>query len=356
VSKWRIPALVLLALIALPVVAIGPEYWSPRSASQQPPPGGSRRSEQEIVASSERNPQDSNGTDTSPAKVSAPAESPSAPSGRAGGSEESVPASHEPKNNSSYAKDNLDAQQRMALAADRIVLLTVLQTIIGLLGTAAVIGALIWTIRGTKSAIAQAKAAVDSNELLRATHIAEIRPWLTLEVKPSKLYYNVNGLNLTVICRVRNIGHSPAKNVWIDTRLHAPAIGIEFSFNPLVIQTSAVAAVKARPDAPFGSLLFPDQTLRLQISMSIGRGEIERLTKEVQFLSLHMMAVVDYGFVVDASRHQTACLYDIQRTDRPRPESAEKNRAPNAVFIDEGDIAAEDLVIRPSIIAPAYAD
>lgn len=158
------------------------------------------------------------------------------PSVASSGTVESLASNKEIGDNGHYANENLAAQLRMAKAAERSLCLSIIQTIIGLVGTAAVIGALFWTIKGTKSAIAQSNAAIEANNLLRITHVAEIRPWLTLDVNPSKLFYNVNGLNLTVIFTVSNIGHSPARNVWIDGALRAPAIGIDSQFNGNDIQ------------------------------------------------------------------------------------------------------------------------
>lgn len=207
-----------------------------------------------------------------------------------------------------------------------------------------------------KGALMQAEAAVEGNKLLRDAHVAEVRPWVTLDIVPKSLHYNVNGLNFVVLFTVKNIGNTPATNVWIDTDLHAPDFGSVDPFIPANIQSAAVTRAKERIDRRLGSLVFPGRTLQWEVTTVMGKDELDRLTKEVEFIQLHLMAVASYGFVNDPTRRITSSMFEVRRSDRPRPESATKNRSQSAIFVDEGDIGASDLIAWPSLTAPPYAD
>lgn len=257
---------------------------------------------------------------------------------------EAIAANSEHREKDKREIEDLAAQKRMADAAEWVVALTVLQTVIGFFGTLAVIGALIWTIRGTKSAIAQAAAADENNQLLRQSHLAEVRPWVDINAVPIGLSYNEAGLSLKIRYTVSNIGHSPASNVWIEAHLYAPAILLE-NFNPGAFQNDQLAAAKERQNMQLGSLVFPGKGFIQEHHLSISHDELKRITQKSDFLLLSVLAIVSYRFVFDGSIHHTALTLEIKKRDRNL-----------VVCLKDGDLGAAELMLGDSIMASAYAD
>lgn len=213
----------------------------------------------------------------------------------------------------------------------------------------------VWQLRLIRASLKDAKVAADAarvaadattqaNKLSKDIFVSTERPWVTADIAVGgPLQYNVNGLNITLLFMLKNIGHSPATNVSVDLRLVAPAIGIDAIYNPTATLREMVAQSKSRPLAPWGHLLFPSEPLNQQISTTIGKDELARITQKAEFIHLTAIGCITYGFVFDAGLHHTGFILDIRRSDTPRPESTAKNRHPAAIFPDEGDIAAEEL-------------
>lgn len=211
------------------------------------------------------------------------------------------------------------------------------------------------TRRSLEQTQRQAEAATQANELLRVAHITEQRPWVKVEARiGGDLFYNVNGLNVTIRYQLKNIGHSPALNTWIDTEIFAPAITVDPPYNPVALQANAVHSAKQKPQVPFGYLVFPGDTIIQDISMSLGKDELARITQKVNFVSISIISVVGYSTVFDSRRRHTALLLELRRTGNPK--AAERNRAPDAVIVDDGDIPANQLKLMRSPVVPEYAD
>jgi hypothetical protein len=59
---------------------------------------------------------------------------------------------------------------------------------------------------------------------------------------------------------------------------------------------------------------------------------------------------------LDTEVHQTGFMFEVRRSDRPRPESIEKKRSSITIFPDEGDIPENDIRLVRSIFDGGYAD
>jgi hypothetical protein len=203
-----------------------------------------------------------------------------------------------------------------------------------------------------------AKAASDANQLNRANFVATQRPWLTAAniAVGGPLFYNVNGANFTLQFVVKNVGHSPATHVWIETRVAAPAPGVDTNFDPRVFQQTLLDEMKTRPPLPFGVTIFPGDTITQNIQVSIPAEELKRVTQKIESIHPMIIGAIEYGFVFEDGRHRTGFIVEVRRSDRPRPESDAKKRYPGAIFPDEGDIPAADLQLIRSILGGEYAD
>jgi hypothetical protein len=211
-----------------------------------------------------------------------------------------------------------------------------------------------------QSAIAaqnSAAAAVEANRLNRDAFIMAQRPWVAARVQPGPITYDVNGFNVGAIFFLTNNGQSPAVHVNVYSEIIAPAIGIDGAFNIRERLHQAIAARKGAPPSPWGSTIHQGQSIVQSYKIvSITRGQLARITQKVDFVSPSLLVVIEYRFVFDNALHFTAFILDIRRKDVPRPVSIAKNRAPSAIFPDEGDIPADDVVFITSPIGEEYAD
>jgi hypothetical protein len=206
-----------------------------------------------------------------------------------------------------------------------------------------------------EAAGSSAKAAHEANILSRDNFVATQRPWIVADISVGgPLKYDQNGVAVTMRIRLRNIGHSPATNVWVHPKMMAPALGVDDSYNPIATQRTMIQEMKSRPAAAWGDTIFPGTPTEYLHTVSIGSEELKRIASHVEFLHLEVIGVVDYRFVFGTESHQTGFSFLVRRT--PRPDAAAKKRAPDAIFIDDGDIAASDLLFVSSPIGGDYAD
>jgi hypothetical protein len=167
-------------------------------------------------------------------------------------------------------------------------------------------------------------------------------------------------LNIILDYHVRNIGHSPALNVWVCPKLIAPSWAVGEVFDPRGKQLELIAHLKHMAEIParrIGFTLFPgDDPITLPISVNISADELQRITERVESVLLTVIGAVNYRFTFSSESRQTGFIVEIHRSDRPRPEGTAKNRHPTAISPDEGDIPADDLRLRRSFTSGGYAD
>jgi hypothetical protein len=112
--------------------------------------------------------------------------------------------------------------------------------------------------RQTKSMETTAKAASDANRLNRDNFLATERPWVKVDIEVAgPLFYDVNGVNVALRFRLKNIGHSPATHISINPRFLAPAGGVERNFDPGAFEKKIYDETKNIPLDPSGYTLFP---------------------------------------------------------------------------------------------------
>jgi hypothetical protein len=58
----------------------------------------------------------------------------------------------------------------------------------------------------------------------------------------------------------------------------------------------------------------------------------------------------------DDKPHRTGFIVEVRRNGAPRASTTEKNRSPAAIWIDEGDVPAEEIRIFRSFVDGGYAD
>jgi len=118
------------------------------------------------------------------------------------------------------ASRNIDAQERMARAAEKTALYTGIQALVGLFGTLAVLGALFASLRGLKLATKQADAASEANAIARENAHAERRPWIAIDAQLEAMGFTSGREDFRVdfTISLKNVGQTPATEI---VTLHA---------------------------------------------------------------------------------------------------------------------------------------
>jgi hypothetical protein len=202
-----------------------------------------------------------------------------------------------------------------------------------------------------------AKAANQSAEVAERALIAANRPWVKVDIHVGgPIFYNVNGANFRLNYVLKNVGKSPATNVWINAQIFAPAIGLDDHLDLRAKQLEIIFGLKTRLPSPFGFALFPGDVISQGIIVSIPADELKRITQNAEFIAPTIIGAIDYRSSFSQSSHQTGFIVEVRRSDKPRPISTEKKRHPPAIFPDEGDIPAAEIRLFRSFLEGGYAD
>lgn len=250
---------------------------------------------------------------------------------------------------------DLCQQWRMAEGAEEMARIGWWQLLFSVAGLSTLVATVIYTAQAVAIANQQVNAALKSNELMNAARIDEQRPWVKFSAKViDDLRFGADGAEVTIAFETQNVGRTPATTVWIHAGMVVPAVGVDW-FNESALLRKQIEFVRIAPPFDMGHILFPGDLVVQHHTVTVSRDVLDRAMQVTEFISPRIYVVVAYGSSLDVGRHYTATVYNVRRTNRPREESVKKNRAPDAIFPDEGNIAARDLVLAQSILAPQQA-
>ena len=205
------------------------------------------------------------------------------------------------------------------------------------------------------AAAQSAKAAISAAKDARQELIASNRPWIRVSVVRSTVPIRVAGGNLLIPVDfvLTNVGHSPAVNVNVDPRLY-------FYGSPAFIHPDNVLKQIVAEWKPLHRrseiVLFPGDSIELPYVMSCPLDKVGWLFPgSRRAVAPAIVGTVAYYTRVDDQVHQTTFGVDVQRLN-PTAADIAKKRSPDAIFLDEGPVPANNvrLVIDPMV--GSYAD
>lgn len=207
-----------------------------------------------------------------------------------------------------------------------------------------------------------AEATKQSAEISERALFAANRPWIKVDIGVGgPVTYDVNGVNFTFKFVLRNIGHSPATNVWVNPTAFLSYVTDEPGDHPSALNArkellKKIAERKVAPASPFGFAMFPDDVVDQEIKTTISKEEIDRATKLIKALYPAVYGVVEYRTGLDTTSHYTGFIFEIRRDDKPRPFTIEGRKWPAAIWIEEGDVPTTEIRLWRSFIEGGYAD
>tara|TARA_R110002074_G_scaffold45552_2_gene117703 strand:+ start:983 stop:1966 length:984 start_codon:yes stop_codon:yes gene_type:complete len=217
-------------------------------------------------------------------------------------------------------KEDIIAQKVMAAAADRMIYIAWLQYFVGVGSLIGLAFTVYYTQKTAKAGVEAAKASIDmagiareANQLTRDAMVADKRAWLKLDeisLQPQTSIQE-SGALIIVKATIKNIGHTPALNVWFDTEIHFLREGVSFG--------EAETAFKARQlafNAPVGHTMFPTDPVIERRTVRYGP---ETFAKSIRvrndtgerIVQAIMMMAVTYRVFGDERPHITYTSLDL---------------------------------------------
>ncbi|MBZ5679748.1 MAG: hypothetical protein LAO24_06560 [Acidobacteriia bacterium] len=145
------------------------------------------------------------------------------------------------------------------------------------------------------------------------------RPWVAVDIAlAAPLTYNEsNGLSAVFYFLPKNIGRSPAQNIWVDPLLVPAFMGDDVS------EAEKRACDKAvKHDELLRYFLIPGQSYRQQIGLGMSNAEVnshwnkfELSRGPIDLIPIVLVGCVDYTYEASTRHHQTGFAYDVLTKD-----------------------------------------
>ncbi len=194
------------------------------------------------------------------------------------------------------------------------------------------------TLKQSKDMKKTIDIAQKSNELNSKIFLSTERPWISVQVLiGGPITYDVNGLNVSLIFRLQNVGRTPAKNVGINFSLIA--LDKYDNERPNRVQKELCEQAEKIPALlqPVYTL-FPGETIDQPMTTNIGMGEVKSLIERDKFISPMILGCVNYEFTFESGCHQTGFRLNINRIKR-----SQSGIYSICIFSDDGDVPANEI-------------
>jgi Na+-transporting methylmalonyl-CoA/oxaloacetate decarboxylase gamma subunit len=200
------------------------------------------------------------------------------------------------------------------------------------------------------AAIAAIASAMIFNGQLSAMH-EEQRAWVSIDAPPrlsAPLTYDVNnGAQFRLLFTVNNYGHSPAQNVSTFFEVF-PGLGCHTDAECLVIQ-KRVCGFAVGGVTSTSLIVFPGEHPQSQEAQYISNVELAAATAKMpdtfKVIFPHIFLCIAYRITKDEEIKKTWYAFDLIRSQQN-----------GVIRITDGEIPAEELIVRLNPLAPMGAD
>lgn len=204
----------------------------------------------------------------------------------------------------------------------------------------------------------QVETANLANQQNINSFIATQRPWIPPNVQvEGPLTWGPNGATITLRFVLRNIGLTPAMNVFVYFELYP--MGADF---PRPVEKQKSVSDRIRQSAgtrPIGYTIFPGETLQVDSSKSISRDDIKRIAvwikkthgdTTISFIPV-IVGAISYRFASGDEEHQTGFIFHLAQID-PKNSSL----LPSSIYPEKGDVPASLLRLIPDASGSGVTD
>lgn len=178
------------------------------------------------------------------------------------------------------------------------------------------------------------------------------RPWVSADAEIiSPFTFDIRGAHVSIQFILKNIGHSPAVGIWIETTFFILGQGHP---NPVIEQKKVCDLIQQRSPDPrsLGYTLFPGDQISQNITVNLNAVDIKKFEKDIHapFIAPTVAGCVDYKFEFSQGHHQTGFVYDVMKIVPANP----------LIFLgintEHGNIPRAELRLVRSFIGGGYAD
>ena len=169
----------------------------------------------------------------------------------------------------------------------------------------------------------QAAAALAANKISESLYISQARPWVSLDhvvfIEPLR----VDGDAVHALLRFvfKNVGHSPATNVWVEPKLmllnswKSPAARF-----PVDVQHEICDDPLRFKSPNVGPVLFPNGEAHIDYSLATSAEELAESRANPdpgsKTLTPYLVGCVDYRYTFSPEHHQTGFIFAVYRKRR----------------------------------------
>jgi hypothetical protein len=150
---------------------------------------------------------------------------------------------------------------------------------------------------------------------------ASDRPWISVDASASSpLTYDSSGIRVTFAFVPKNIGRSPAQNIWIEPALTIGSMGDDYRSAQKHICDKI--ATRGRVVGFPGYILFPGDHYTQEESLGMSDADIDSHWSKfelsrgpIDVVPLILVGCVDYTFEASPRHHQTSFAFDVRMRD-----------------------------------------
>jgi hypothetical protein len=194
----------------------------------------------------------------------------------------------------------------------------------------------------------QAAAALAANKISEKLYISQERPWVSLDhvvfIEPLR----VDGGAVHALLRfvLKNVGHSPATNVWVEPNLMLlNSWKSRTTRFPVDVQHEICDDPLRFKSTNIGPVIFPNGEAHIDYSLATSAEELaeSRANPDPSSKTLmpYLVGCVDYRFTFSAEHHQSGFIFAVYR----------KRRDSLSPFLstENGTVEPDDLILDPTI-------
>jgi hypothetical protein len=185
-------------------------------------------------------------------------------------------------------------------------------------------------------------------DIARDTLIASNRPWMTAEIQiTGPLTFGKGQANLPLMYTLKNIGHSPALDVWSDEELYLP-INAQ---RDTETERARLCGETEKRSLTMGQAVFPGADSKGQIVTSVSDIAVQKNIADNKlggFITPAIVVCIAYRSTIEKDTwHHTGIVYDVWRVDEVGGRYA---------IMAGTDIPIKELRFTYSLFRPVLAD
>jgi len=194
-----------------------------------------------------------------------------------------------------------------------------------------------------------------STDIANRALIEAHRPWVKVMFQAGSFEFNANGAMLQIQFLLENVGSSPAENINISSKFIFMNMK-NIKWNPFGEMEAFINERRSAKPWWHGETIFPGEKIVFPFNLGINCDELDQATVDIGAIYPTLLGTIEYRTRLDEKIHMTTFMLDIRRKREPRPYTVARNRAPNVIWREEGNVPPGEIVLERSFFGGSHAD